>query len=193
MRKRLWCRATVRREAGYNLVELMLVVGIMGVLSGMAVVQMNASRPGLKGDGAMRLVLSQVRQAREMAITQRRNMRVVFDQGNRIQVIREEVPGPTLTTVSSVRIEGGLTYTVVTGVPDTPEAFGNSSSVYFGTASEVKFNPDGNLIDQLGRTLNGSVFVALSGQKLSARAVTIFGSTGRIKAFKWDGRVWVLV
>lgn len=185
--------AAIRGEAGYNLIELMLVVGIMGVLSGMAVIQLGASRPGMKGDGAMRVVLSQVRQAREMAITQRRNMRIVFDQNNRVQVIREEVPGPATTAISTVLIEGGLQYLLVSGLSDTPDAFGNASAVAFGAATEVKFNPDGNLIDQLGRSLNGTVFVALANEKMSARAVTVFGSTGRIRAYRWDGRIWKLV
>ena len=80
-------------QAGYNLIEMMLVVGIMGVLAGIAVVQIGASRPGLLGDGGMRVVLTQMNQAREMAITQRRNMRVVFNGVNTVQVYREEVPG----------------------------------------------------------------------------------------------------
>jgi hypothetical protein len=59
-----------------------------------------------------------------------------------------------------------------------------------GTPPEVKFAPDGTLINQDGLTLNGSVFVSLPSQALSARSVTFFGSTGRIRGFRWDGRAW---
>jgi prepilin-type N-terminal cleavage/methylation domain-containing protein len=187
----------VSAQAGYSLIELMIVTGIMGVVIGIAVVQIGSSKQGLNGDGAMRVVLSQMNQARELAITQRRNMRVTFGGGNLVQIIREEVPGPTLTTISTVVFEGGLQFLTVAGLPDTPEALGNSSAVVFsnatGAATQIKFAPDGTLVDQDGNTLNGTVFVALPSQKLSARAVTIFGSTGRIRGYRWDGMSWKTV
>jgi prepilin-type N-terminal cleavage/methylation domain-containing protein len=183
----------VSAQAGYSLIELMFVTGIMGVLIGIAVVQIGSSKQGLNGDGAMRVVLSQMNQARELAITQRRNMRLTFGGGNLVQIIREEVPGPTLTTISSVVFEGGLQFLKIAG--DTPEALGtdNPSAIAFSTATEIKFAPDGTLVDQDGKALNGTVFVALPGQMLSARAVTIFGSTGRIRGYRWDGRNWKTV
>jgi prepilin-type N-terminal cleavage/methylation domain-containing protein len=180
-------------QAGYSLIEMMLVVGIMGVVTTIAVVQISLSRPALQGDGGMRIVLSQMNQAREMAITQRRNMRVVFPGNNQVQITREEVPGPALTVLTTTIMEGGVQFALVSGLPDTPDAFGNSIAVAFGSATEVKFAPDGTMVDQLGRTLNGSVFVAIPNQKLSARAVTVLGSTGRVRGYRWDGRFWKLV
>jgi hypothetical protein len=113
-----------------------------------------------------------------------------------VEIIREEVPGPTLTTVSSTLIEGGIQFLFPTGtptIPDTPEAFGNASGVDFGSATEVKFNPDGMLVNQLGAVINGTVFVMFPSERLSSRAVTVLGSTGRVRGYKWDGRVWKLV
>jgi type II secretory pathway pseudopilin PulG len=181
-------------EAGYSIIELMIVLGVMGVLCAMAVLQIGSSRPAALGDGAMRVILSQMNTARELAISQRRNMRLVFDQGSRVQIIREEVPGPTLTTISSVILEGTLQFGLISGLPDTPDAFGNSTAVTFptatGTPPEVKFTPNATLVNQDGAMLNGSVFVALPNQSLSARAVTVFGSTGRVRGYRWDGRNW---
>src|SRR5882672_3984673 len=175
-------KKAVARQAGYSVVELMFVVGIMGVLMAIAVVQIGSSRSGLNGDGAMRIVLAQMNQAREQAITQRRNMRLTFTGGSLVSIIREEVPGPVLTTISSVSFEGRLQFVTVAGLPDTPVAF--------GAATEKKFAPDGTLVDQDGLTLNGTVFVALPNDRQSARAVTIFGSTGRVRGFRWDGGSW---
>ena len=157
-------------QAGYSLIELMLVVGLMSVLGGVAVVQIGTLAPGLKGDGGMRIVLSQMNQAREMAITQRRNMRVSFSTDgttgvSSVKITREEVPGPALTVLQSVPMEGGVQFSLVSGLPDTPDAFGNSSAVAFGSATEVKFAPDGTLVNQDGVSLNGTVFVAISSQR----------------------------
>lgn len=185
--------------AGYSVVELLFAMGIMAVLSGMAVFQIGQSRPAALGDGAMRVVLSQLNAARELAITQRRNMRVTF-QNSTVTIIREEVPGPTLTTMTSVPFEGGLQFMIFAnpnGLPDTPDGFGNASAVNFptatGTPPEVKFSSDGTFINQDGLTLNGSIFVGLPNQKMSARAVTVFGSTGRIRGFRWNGSAWMPV
>jgi prepilin-type N-terminal cleavage/methylation domain-containing protein len=179
--------------AGYSLIELMMTLGIFGVVSAIAVVQIGASRPGAIGDGAMRVAMSQMTSAREQAITQRRCMRLVFDiPNNRVQIVREEVPGPGLTVLSSVPFEGGVKFSS-TGLTNTPDNFGIGGAVDFGTATEIKFSPDGTLINQVGAMINGTVYLALPSSLLSARAVTVLGSTGRVRGYKWDGRQWVRV
>jgi prepilin-type N-terminal cleavage/methylation domain-containing protein len=204
-------RVTERRasQAGFSLIEVMITVAIAGIVTSMAVVQIAGSRAGAVGDGGLRVVLSQLNAAREMAITQRRNMRVTFTLGNKVEIQREESPGPTLTTLSSVLMESGLLFTTVTNLPDTPDHFYCPSctvlpAVSFPTATgsplEVKFKPDGTFVNQDGNTLNGTVFVALpnqtyatgpsSGRALSARAVTVLGSTGRVRGYRFDGRNW---
>ena len=49
------------------MIELMLVMGIMAAVSGMAIVQIGAARSAAKGDAPMRIVVAQMNQAREMA------------------------------------------------------------------------------------------------------------------------------
>jgi prepilin-type N-terminal cleavage/methylation domain-containing protein len=184
------CRSNAR---GYSAIEMMFVLGILGVLAGMAGLQMNSARPSLKGDGAMRVIMSQMRTARELAITQRRYMRVTFTAPNKIEVLREEVPGPSTTVVSSAVLEGGVEYGMVKDVPDTPDAFGGSTAINFGVVTNVKFTPDGTLVNQDGASANGSIFLAMPNVARSARAVTILGSTGRIRGYRWDGASWKLV
>ena len=180
-------------EAGFNLVELLFVLAFMGVLSGMAVLQIGASRPGMVGDGAMRVVLGQMNPARELAITQRRYMRVVFTPPNLVQIVREDTPATT-SEISSVLIEGGVQFTLVSGVSYTSSPFFNTIpptvAIEFGT---VKFSPDGTLVNQDGATANGRVFLALPNQGLSSRAVEVLGSTGRVRGYKWDGTKWNVV
>jgi type II secretory pathway pseudopilin PulG len=185
-------RQTRAAERGYSVVELIFVMGVMTVLASMAAFQIGQSRPAALGDGALRVVIAQMNAARELAITQRRNMRLTFSNG-KVDIIRENIPGAP-TTISSVLFEGGVVFTTVSGLPDTPDGFGNSSAVVFptaiGTPPEVKFSPEGTFINQDGLTLNGSIFVALPNQKMSARAVTIMGTTGRIRGYRWNGGAW---
>jgi len=200
-------RKVLSSQAGYSLVELMIVTGILAVVTGMAVIQIGSTREGLNGDGAMRVVVSQMNQAKQLAITQRRNMVVTFANDNSVQIIREEVPGPATTTLSSVPFEGGLTMLKINALgdppaPELPAPAGSallpsvtaSTAVRFGaTTTAARFSPEGTFIDQDGNALNGTLFVALTNQVMSARAITIFGSTGRIRAFRWDGSSWKVV
>lgn len=179
-------------QAGYSLIETLLVVGIVSVIGGMATMQIAIARPSMKGDSAMRVVMAQMRTAREMAITQRRYVRVTFTAPSTVNIIREEVPGPTTTSLGSTPLEGGVGFNLVTAVPDTPDAFGKTTATDFGTVTNVKFTPDGTLVNQDGSTVNGTVFLAIPSQAQSARAVTILGSTGRIRGYRWDGRNWKL-
>jgi hypothetical protein len=81
---------------------------------------------------------------------------------------------------------------LVTGLPDTPDAFGRTKALDFGSSTFVRFTPDGTLTDQDGGVVNGTVYMAQAGATRSARAITVLGSTGRIRAYKWDGKAWKL-
>ena len=193
-----------RSAAGFSLVEMMIVVGLAAVLTGMAVSQAGMSRPGMKGDGGMRVILGVMNQARQYAIQHRRYMRVVFTTPNLMQVVREDTP--LTTTVCPldfpqcpVVLEGNVQLGIVTGVPDTPDGFGinaaafNGSPVAFGSVTNVKFKPDGTLVNQDGLSTNGTVFLAIQNTALSSRAVTVLGATGRIRGYRWDGKNWNVV
>jgi type II secretory pathway pseudopilin PulG len=183
---------------------MMLVTGIIGVISAMAVIQIGSSVQAAKSDGAMRVVLSQMNQAREMAITQRRYIRVTFSTANNsISIVREDTPLVT-TPIATIPFEGNVKLLLTPGLPDTPDAFGMGTATTFtsingtfqsltGSGNVVKFTPDGTLVDWNGRTANGSVFLAVTNHSLSARAVTVLGSTGRVRGFRWIGNRWKVV
>lgn len=181
-------------ERGISLVEMMVVVAIIGVLTSMAVIQIGASRPGMVADGAMRVVMAQLNSAREIAISQRRQVEVTFSNGYWVKVTRHEFPVALGTKVlTDVPFEGGVRYGLLPGVQDTPDGFGNFQPVNFGAAATIMFNTEGMLVDSGGNPVNGSVFLLIPNQAGSFRAVTVLGSTGRVRGFRWNGGQWARV
>ena len=181
-----------RRPDGFSAIELMMTMGVMSVVGSMAAFQIGLSQPSLKGDGAMRVVIAQLNTARELAITQRRNIQVNFNGTDVVQLVRQDVPAGT-TTIATIPFEGAATYGLITGIPDTPDAFGNHVPIDFGAATSIRFSSDCTVIDQLGNPINGTVFLQVGNSWTSARAVTILGATGRIRGYRWEGKHWVLV
>ncbi len=189
------------RQAGFTLVETIVMLGIAGTLSAMAIVQIGGATAGMKADAAMRVVLGQLNTARELAISQRRYMQVRFVAPNQIQTVRTDVNTSgtvTGTTVlSTIVFESGVTYNLLAALPTSspapPDGFPISSAVNFGAATTIQFATDGQLIDQAGSPLNGTVVLASPNDVTSTRAVTVFGSTGRVRAYRWNGQVWAAV
>jgi prepilin-type N-terminal cleavage/methylation domain-containing protein len=190
----------LRDERGISLIEIMIAVAIIGIMTSMAVIQIGAVRPGLEADGAMRTVMAQLNFARETAISQRRLVDVSFanaavsqtDLGGWVQVTRRELPNGT-TQLSNVPFEGGVRFALWPNVQDTPDGFGNSKAINFGAAVAVMFNTEGMLVDNAGLPLNGTLFMLIPGQAGSYRAVTVLGSTGRVRGFRWNGGQWTRV
>lgn len=168
----------------------MLTIGIIGVISALALFQFGTAQQSIKGDGVMRVVLAQLNTARELSIAQRRNMQLQFLSPNGMRILRQEIPSGT-TVVGSAEFESGAAYHLTPGLPDTPDGFGRTQAVDFGTATSVMFSSDGTCIDQTGNPVNGTIFVGLPGQPLSSRAITVLGGTGRVRAYRWNGQRWV--
>jgi prepilin-type N-terminal cleavage/methylation domain-containing protein len=179
----------ISAERGFSLIEMMLVVCVMAILAAMAIPQIGSVRPAMLGDGAMRVVMGELNAAREMAIAQRRAMRLTFIGTNRLQIVREEVGGQT-TVVRDVYFESGVQYGLAAGAGDTPDGYGNGSATYFNGAALVKFNTEGSLVDEQNAPVNGTVFLMIPSQTLSFRAVTVQGAIGRVRGYQWLGSQW---
>ena len=164
----------------------MLTVAIAVTVGSVAIAQYSNVRRSMAGDGAMRIVMGQLTRAQQLATQQRRNIEVQFVGGNWIKLLRHELDGTT-TPIGNVALEGSMQYALLSSVPDTPDAFGNSGALAFGGATIIQFTSDGTLADQSGNPLNGTVFLSVGGQVSSLRAVTIMGTTGRIRAYRAAG------
>jgi prepilin-type N-terminal cleavage/methylation domain-containing protein len=186
-----WSRDPAVGQRGVTLVELMFVVAVMAAVASMAVMLTPNFTRQAKADAGVTQAVSALRNAREVAVSQRRNVRVNFIDPNMIQVIREEIPGPATTLLTTVYLENGMQYRQFAGQNDTPDQFGFAAPVSFGLAANRIFTSEGTFVDTAGDPLNGTVFLGRINDPSSSRAITIFGPTALIRLWRWDGQRWV--
>lgn len=143
----------------------------------------------IRGDATMNIVHWQLKMARETAINQRRSVEVQFAPPNFMSVVRRNIPTGT-TVLSTAVLEHQTQFYVFTSIPDTPDSFGRASAIDFGAATAVMFNSEGQLVDQAGAIINGTVFTGKPGTPMTARALTVFGPTSAISTYRWNGAQW---
>ncbi len=185
----------VRDEAGFTLLETLVVAGIIAVISAIAIPVTTDMIRRAKADSAAEVAVRAISAARARAIAERRNIRLNFVDPNRIQLIREEVNDNGVTTgttlVAETLLEAGQEFWRFAGQPDTPDMFGASSPITFDGTAPVMFTTDGSLVDSAGDVVNGSIFFGVSTQPDTARAVTILGVSGLMQVWKWRGSSWM--
>lgn len=188
-------RSRLGEASGYSLIELLVVVGLIAVAGGMTAAMLPSAKRNAAADGEMQRIISTLRGARDLAITDRRNVIVSFPS-RQVVVSRQEVgAGGTVTgttPVTTLTLEGGFDYRLYTPtLGDTPDLFGAAAATSFGGATTVLFDTEGELLDQTGDPVNGTLFIGRQSEPATARAVTILGVTGLVTGYRWDGGHWV--
>ena len=192
---RRWSRAH-----GFSMIELMVALTIIFIVSAISIISLRPNLQQARVDASMRQVIAVFRQAREFAIANRRYVQVSFPANNQIQVtqLNTLTPGaggvnPVITTVT---LAPPLVFNL-DGMPDTPDAYGNGGAIVFenivnGPVGGMIFQSDGEFLDGVTfLPINGTIFMGMPGQQSTARAVTILGTTGRVRGWKSNGAtVW---
>jgi type II secretory pathway pseudopilin PulG len=178
-------------DDGFSLAEAMLVLAIMAVALGLLVGVFQPVAATVQGDSGMYVVEWQLKLARETAINQRRAVEIQFTPPNFLTIVRRnlDLAGST-TVISSVYLEHNIQFMKFPGIPDTPDNFGDAAPIDFGAATAMMFTADGMFVDQSGTAINGTIFLGQTGHAISARALTVFGPTARIRSYKWNGSAW---
>ena len=177
-------------QAGFTLIEMMIVIAVSIILAAMAVPVTKGVLSGAKADSSLGATVDVLTQARDQAVAQRRNFELAFVGTSHLQVWRIEVPSGTRTQIMDVPLENKQQFQKFTGLPDTPDAFGNASSIQFSGTGPWMFTSDGSLIDSNGDVSNGTVFLGVPNDVMTARAVTVFGATGLMRTWRWRGTKW---
>lgn len=186
-------KGSLRLQAGFSLVELLISIAVMGIMIAITVFQMQPVLQQMRANRALYQVSVQLRLARQTAIGQRRSIQVQFSGNNEIKLIRREQPGGQ-TVLSDTFLNNSMNFLQFAGMPDTLDGFGNAGAIVFGGVvggpPTMQFQSDGTFIDGNGTPLNGTVFLGMPNVPSTARAITVLGATGRVRAFHRNGAGW---
>lgn len=180
----------LQQNAGFSLVEITVVLMLACIVAGFAVMNIGGMMPAINANHSMQQVVAQLRNGRELAVAQRRNIQVIFQNDNQIQLVRNDIPSGT-TVLETDTLEHDFRFILFDEIPDSPDLFGNSAAADFNGAATLTFLSDGTFVDEAGNPLSGSIFLGVEGQPETARAVTILGATGRIRSYRWTGTSWI--
>jgi prepilin-type N-terminal cleavage/methylation domain-containing protein len=199
---KLKARRTGENARGFSMVEMVVVIAIALVVMSIALIRVQPALLQIHANTAKDQVQSALRQARETAISDRRNVQVEFltnppglSSGNYVRLTRKGGGfGPDIVLLA-LPIQNSVVFTTFNGLPDTPDAYGNAAPIYFGgvangPAAGMFYQSDGTFVTSTGVLINGTVFMGVPNQPSTARAVTILGATGRVRSYHISGTTW---
>ncbi len=164
-------------------------------MAGGAVAVMNISGAlrGTHVETAYQNTLNQLRFARQVAIDKRTVCRVDFAAPGTITVTQAFADGTPVQT-ETITLPADVQYTIVTGMPTppaaTPDNIGNGTiaidfdQVKAGGGTTIFFQPDGSALDAFGLPNDGVIYMARPNELSGARAITLLGTTGRIRGWR---------
>jgi Tfp pilus assembly protein FimT len=189
------------------MVETLIVVTMIVVMSALAVPQLIAERRLSRSIGVTREILSQLRQARQLAISQRQSITFQYDDITKHIVIidHDSNLGPALladpsypNTAGRIIVSrtplatGGLDSSEITigippSLPTAALADGISMTPLTNSQLNVTFQPDGSVIDLNGNPADSALFLFNSrAARGTASAISVVGASGRIKIWRYD-------
>ncbi|MBZ5568569.1 MAG: type II secretion system GspH family protein [Acidobacteriia bacterium] len=184
---------------GFSMIELLVVIAIVLIISAGALFQFAPVTKNARVENALQTTLGQVRNARGLAIDQRRRYRLSFLAPRTIQLDQVVVDPATgvqsFLFVSRIDLPQDTQFIAISGIPTSgsgtpPDSLPTTGAAidfsldYGGGGTQIFFQPDGRALDAVGRLNNGVVYVARPGELMSSRAVSVLGATGRVKGWR---------
>jgi prepilin-type N-terminal cleavage/methylation domain-containing protein len=190
---------------GFSLLELMITIAIGLIMAGVTFIALMPMFRQNHVNAAYDTSLSVMRNYRNLSITQSKRYILTFTPSGTITVQRWDyaVPvSPVPVTVATFTLPPDIQFAVQAGFPaNAPDSFGAGGTAIdfdqgmgLGSQNYVMFMPDGSSQDTLGNYNSGVLYLTRPGDLYSSRAVSVFGTTGRVRGWRLynqGGNTWV--
>ncbi|HEX4786289.1 MAG TPA: type II secretion system protein [Candidatus Sulfotelmatobacter sp.] len=188
---------------GFSLLEMLITIAIGLIMAGVTFIALMPLFRENHVNAAYDTTLSVIRNYRTMSITQSKRYIVTFSSPGTITVQRWDYAAPVSpppVTVATFNLPQDIQFAVQAGFPATaPDGFGGGSTAIdfdqgmgLGSQNYIMFMPDGSSQDTLGNFNSGLVYLTRPGDLYSSRAVSVFGTTGRVRGWRLlQGNTWV--
>jgi len=183
-----------RKMRGFSLLEMVVVLGIGLIATGVSIMSLQPVLRQNRVTGAYNTTLMAMRRGREASIGERRRYLVRFSNAaipNTVSITpADPAPGGVRVTYS---LPNDVQFTTLAGLPAAaPDGFGNGTiaidfdqNIPTPTRTDIYFYPDGSAQDVNNNINNGVVYVARPGDLNSSMAISLWGTTGRLRGWKY--------
>ena len=188
---------------GFSLAEMLITIAIGLIMAGVTFIVLMPMFRESHVNAAYDTTLSVMRNYRNLSITQSKRYIVTFTAPGTItvQYWGVGVPvSPAPVTVATYTLPQDIQFAVQAGFPAAaPDGFGSGGTAIdfdqgmdLGSQNYVMFMPDGSSQDLLGNYNSGVVYLTRPGDLYSSRAVSVFGTTGRVRGWRLlqTGNLW---
>jgi Tfp pilus assembly protein FimT len=170
---------------------MLVVISFIIIATSIAFMNLTPAIKDANLGSSVNTALATIRRAREEAVSKRRVYVVKFISPGTIQVTQNSTVGTSLITTT---LASDLTFVADPSLPSPgPDGFGSGKvaidfdqAVSGGSTSEIYFQPDGSAVDINNNVNNGVVYIGRAGELMSSRAISIWGATGRLRAWRID-------
>src|ERR1700733_4228177 len=183
------------KNRGFSLLELMITIAIGLTMAGVTFMALMPLFKQNHVDAAYDTALSVIRTYRSQSITQSKRYIITFTAPGTItvQYWGVAVPvSPAPVTVATYTLPSDIQFAVQAGFPAAaPDSFGTGGTAIdfdqgmgLGSQNYIMFMPDGSSQDTLGNFNSGVIYMSRTGDIYNSRAVSLFGTTGRVRGWR---------